>query len=145
MPESDEFGLILKDVIEIYADIREKRTDELMIFDEIPVQNLTGDLSKLQVEKLETDSQKGTEEQEIEDVETEVDTPDLKDDPSGESGEDVNIFSGMNILFGTNEQDGKSVLWTPNDTSQLFHTNTGIIGTMGTGKTQFTKSMITQL
>ena len=145
MPESDEFGLILKDVIEIYADIREKRTDELMIFDEIPVQNLTGDLSKLQVEKLETDSQKDTEEQEIENVETEVDIPDLKDDSSEKSVEDENIFSGMNILFGTNEQDGKPVLWTPNDTSQLFHTNTGIIGTMGTGKTQFTKSMITQL
>lgn len=52
MPESDEFGLILKDVTEIYSDIREKRTDDLMIFDEIPVQNLTGDLSKLQVSKL---------------------------------------------------------------------------------------------
>lgn len=145
MPEGDEFGLILKDVIEIYADIREKRTDELMIFDEIPVQNLTGDLSKLQVEKLETDYQKDTEEQEIVNVEIEVDTPDLKDDYSEQSVEDENIFSGMNILFGTNEQDGKPVLWTPNDTSQLFHTNTGIIGTMGTGKTQFTKSMITQL
>ena len=26
-----------------------------------------------------------------------------------------------------------------------MHTNTGIIGTMGTGKTQFTKSMVTQI
>ena len=52
---------------------------------------------------------------------------------------------GMHILFGTNERDGKPVMWLPNDTTQLFHTNTGIIGTMGTGKTQFTKSLITQL
>lgn len=37
------------------------------------------------------------------------------------------------------------VFWHPNDTTQVFHTNTGIIGTMGTGKTQFTKSLITQL
>lgn len=37
------------------------------------------------------------------------------------------------------------VYWLPNDTAQVFHTNTGIIGTMGTGKTQFTKSLITQL
>ena len=29
--------------------------------------------------------------------------------------------------------------------TKVFHTNTGIIGTMGTGKTQFTKSLITQL
>lgn len=35
--------------------------------------------------------------------------------------------------------------WYPNDTTKVFHTNTGIIGTMGTGKTQFTKSLITQL
>lgn len=35
--------------------------------------------------------------------------------------------------------------WYPNDTTQVFHVNTGIIGTMGTGKTQFTKSLIAQL
>ena len=52
---------------------------------------------------------------------------------------------GMKILFGTNLQNGENVLWEPNNTDVLFHTNTGIIGTMGTGKTQFTKSLITQL
>lgn len=52
---------------------------------------------------------------------------------------------GMNILLGTDDRNGADVIWRPNDTSQLFHTNTGIIGTMGTGKTQFTKSLITQL
>lgn len=35
--------------------------------------------------------------------------------------------------------------WMLRLTNQVFHTNTGIIGTMGTGKTQFTKSLITQL
>ena len=52
---------------------------------------------------------------------------------------------GMEILFGTDISNGKELLWLPNDTNQVFHTNTGIIGTMGTGKTQFTKSIITQL
>lgn len=52
---------------------------------------------------------------------------------------------GMQILFGTDIVTGKPLLWLPNDTNQVFHTNTGIIGTMGTGKTQFTKSLITQL
>lgn len=51
----------------------------------------------------------------------------------------------MQINFGTNISNGKSLYWYPNDTDQLTHTNTGIIGTMGTGKTQFTKSLITQL
>ena len=52
---------------------------------------------------------------------------------------------GMEILFGTDVSNGQKLLWLPNDTNQVFHTNTGIIGTMGTGKTQFTKSIITQL
>ena len=52
---------------------------------------------------------------------------------------------GMEILFGTDISNGKELFWLPNDTNQVFHTNTGIIGTMGTGKTQFTKSIITQL
>lgn len=51
----------------------------------------------------------------------------------------------MEILFGTDISNGQQLLWLPNDTEQVFHTNTGIIGTMGTGKTQFTKSVITQL
>lgn len=52
---------------------------------------------------------------------------------------------GMEVVFGKDVISGASVTWEPNDTNQLFHTNTGIIGTMGTGKTQFTKSLITQL
>ena len=52
---------------------------------------------------------------------------------------------GMEILFGTDSTTGNELFWLPNDTNQVFHTNTGIIGTMGTGKTQFTKSIITQL
>lgn len=51
----------------------------------------------------------------------------------------------MEILFGTDTTNGQALIWRPNDTEQVFHTNTGIIGTMGTGKTQFTKSVIAQL
>lgn len=54
--------------------------------------------------------------------------------------------TGMDILFGhLPEQENEPLVWNPNDTSKVFHTNTGIIGTMGTGKTQFTKSLIAQL
>ena len=59
--------------------------------------------------------------------------------------EPIEKRKGMEILFGTDISNGKELLWLPNDTNQVFHTNTGIIGTMGTGKTQFTKSIITQL
>ncbi|GJM75253.1 hypothetical protein HMSSN036_74690 [Paenibacillus macerans] len=51
----------------------------------------------------------------------------------------------LEILFGHNAQNGQEVKWFPTTTDKVMHTNTGIIGTMGTGKTQFTKSLITQL
>ena len=59
--------------------------------------------------------------------------------------DEIDYKPGMEILFGTDTTTGKQLLWMPNDTEQVFHTNTGIIGTMGTGKTQFTKSLIKQL
>lgn len=51
----------------------------------------------------------------------------------------------MEIVFGKDMSTGTPLIWKPNDTNQVFHTNMGIIGTMGTGKTQFTKSLIAQL
>ncbi len=51
----------------------------------------------------------------------------------------------MRIRFGTDIATGNPVDWYPNDTEMVFHTNTGIIGTMGTGKTQFTKSLVSQM
>ena len=51
----------------------------------------------------------------------------------------------LKVQFGTDVQTGQAVYWEPTNTEELFNTNTGIIGTMGTGKTQFTKSLITQL
>lgn len=62
-----------------------------------------------------------------------------------EHSEEYSTDRNMEILFGVNQKNNREVYWCPNDTNKLMHTNTGIIGTMGTGKTQFTKSMITQI
>ncbi|RZM14531.1 MAG: DUF87 domain-containing protein [Pedobacter sp.] len=51
----------------------------------------------------------------------------------------------VSICFGEELNYGTKVNWNPGNTSKVMHTNTGIIGTMGTGKTQFTKSVVTQL
>jgi DNA phosphorothioation-dependent restriction protein DptH len=51
----------------------------------------------------------------------------------------------MKIQFGASLENGQKLFWYPTTTSKIMHTNTGIIGTMGTGKTQFTKSFIKQL
>lgn len=51
----------------------------------------------------------------------------------------------MRILFGHDALRQNPLYWEPTNTARFMNTNTGIIGTMGTGKTQFTKSLITQL
>ncbi|QDR81801.1 DNA phosphorothioation-dependent restriction protein DptH [Sporomusa termitida] len=51
----------------------------------------------------------------------------------------------LQVVFGTQTDTSQPLIWYPTDTNKTSHTNTGIIGTMGTGKTQFTKSLITQL
>lgn len=61
------------------------------------------------------------------------------------SSQEQKEVGNMEILFGVNQKNNREVYWCPNDTNKLMHSNTGIIGTMGTGKTQFTKSMITQI
>ncbi|MCW3788493.1 DNA phosphorothioation-dependent restriction protein DptH [Plebeiibacterium sediminum] len=57
----------------------------------------------------------------------------------------VNDNNEMKVLFGTEVNSQQKMNWYPTSTDKVMHTNTGIIGTMGTGKTQFTKSLITQL
>lgn len=55
------------------------------------------------------------------------------------------LKSPLSILFGHNALTQSPLNWEPTNTAKFMNTNTGIIGTMGTGKTQFTKSVITQL
>ncbi|MER2497061.1 DNA phosphorothioation-dependent restriction protein DptH [Vibrio neptunius] len=57
----------------------------------------------------------------------------------------VESNSNLNVLFGHNALTQAPLNWEPTNTAKFMNTNTGIIGTMGTGKTQFTKSVITQL
>lgn len=51
----------------------------------------------------------------------------------------------LQILFGHDATRQNPLYWEPTNTAKFMNTNTGIIGTMGTGKTQFTKSLVTQL
>ncbi|HBH3575999.1 TPA: ATP-binding protein [Clostridioides difficile] len=51
----------------------------------------------------------------------------------------------MKIIFGNIKNNNKELVWNPTNSIKVPHPNTGIIGTMGTGKTQFTKSLVTQI
>ncbi|WP_028114358.1 DNA phosphorothioation-dependent restriction protein DptH [Ferrimonas kyonanensis] len=51
----------------------------------------------------------------------------------------------LKVLVGHDVRNQEPMLWEPTNTAKFMNTNTGIIGTMGTGKTQCTKSVVTQL
>ena len=57
----------------------------------------------------------------------------------------ANTLGCLRIEFGTNVKTKEKIFWEPTNTSKVLNPNTAIIGTMGTGKTQFTKSLVTQL
>ena len=71
--------------------------------------------------------------------------PEEKEEPVPAPAEEDFTPRSMQILMGHDLESGKPCIWEPNNTDRVFHMNMGIIGTMGTGKTQFTKSLMTQL
>lgn len=68
--------------------------------------------------------------------------PEVKPEPAPQPPISTN---NLHVLFGQNATTNAPINWEPTNTAKFMNTNTGIIGTMGTGKTQFTKSVITQL
>lgn len=56
-----------------------------------------------------------------------------------------NSIEPLKVKFGIDVKTKDDIIWFPTDTKKTLNTNTGIIGTMGTGKTQFTMSLISQL
>lgn len=68
-----------------------------------------------------------------------------RDDKNVDIEEVAENKNPLSVVFGRDIHRGVDVIWNPTDSIQNNHTNTGIIGTMGTGKTQFTKSLIYQL
>ena len=73
---------------------------------------------------------------------TNIFTEEPDENESSEFGDEPH---GIKILFGKEVSNGNDIIWEPGNTNKVYHSNTGIIGTMGTGKTQFTQSVITQL
>lgn len=65
---------------------------------------------------------------------------------SSEMAEPLSVeLESLKVLFGHHANNGSPIYWYPTDTDKVMHPNTGIIGTMGTGKTQFTKSLVAQI
>ena len=137
MSEDDGVNFITKSVSEIAENLDKVKFEGTKYDDYNDVGNMDSDEHREDLEKEVAAS--GDTTQEIEEEKVAESEDDYNDTNVGESS------PGMNILFGVNQKNNKEVYWEPNDTNKVLHTNTGIIGTMGTGKTQFTKSLVTQL
>ena len=155
LPETDEYNLILKDV-SVISDLLNNPGSGIMPLGEMKVDDLNGSgegIKSTPYNEKDDPVDPATIDQ-PEPVTTEPEQPKLPDQPeepvtpvpqADKPADDAESGNGIRVRFGKNRIDGSPVYWYPNDTQQVFHTNTGIIGTMGTGKTQFTKSLITQL
>jgi hypothetical protein len=63
---------------------------------------------------------------------------------SADTEEGYTFDSGIKITIGYSKVNHDPVVFEPNNTKLVSHPNMGIIGTMGTGKTQFARSVIAQ-
>lgn len=55
------------------------------------------------------------------------------------------VDRSMKVILGSAKGTGREIVFEPNNTRMVSHPNMGVIGTMGTGKTQFARSLIAQL
>lgn len=96
--------------------------------------------------KVVTESQASSLEENITSEPKPTDVTYLAEAAAAESTTPAPTVQGpLQVLFGHEAFRQTPLYWEPTNTSRFMNTNTGIIGTMGTGKTQFTKSLVTQL
>ena len=69
---------------------------------------------------------------------TDKSTPCLKESIRKTSG-------SISVEVGRSKSDDKALTWRPTDTNEYLNPNLAVVGTMGTGKTQTVKSILTQL
>lgn len=74
---------------------------------------------------------------------TNVNFPDSEQKVKMECNQE-NTFHSIKIHVGHSLSGHREVVYEPNNTKMVSHPNMGIIGTMGTGKTQFARSVIAQ-
>ena len=155
LPEREGYEYLVKTVAEVARDIAQSKflhsqlskvytVDHAEVVKESGKQkeDYKGTMRKIQVEEQEEKAKTQNRELYKDAVKHSENltlvTPESSNEKTDESCE-------ISILFGEDQNTGMPLFWHPGNTDEVFHTNTGIIGTMGTGKTQFTQSLITQL
>lgn len=154
LPETDEFGFILNNVDQIYKKIRPGEKKDYLLekgiivekFEESVYEPQEPENNAVQNEKMAAETIDTIINNSVSNPEPTITTVIPENNDGCEQKKNTTLNNnGINVLFGTNKKDGSPVIWEPNNTDKVLHTNTGIIGTMGTGKTQFTQSIVAQL
>ena len=68
-----------------------------------------------------------------------------RENPSASNNNKTESSHSIKIIVGHTQSGNREIVFEPNNTKLVSHPNMGIIGTMGTGKTQFARSVIAQL
>ena len=68
-----------------------------------------------------------------------------QDQDGSELRTDSSDYRGIRIILGSVINSNREIIFEPNNSKIVSHPNMGIIGTMGTGKTQFARSVVAQL
>lgn len=155
VPETDEYGLILKSIEDIVMNLRAEEGGLIPLY-KMDITKMTGETAGISTSPYvgdpedntghdEQDGASGSEEDHTSEGTGDNNPGLIEDENKPKQGDEKVIEQGIHVQFGKDRLNAMPIQWKPNDTDQVFHTNTGIIGTMGTGKTQFTKSLITQL
>ena len=76
---------------------------------------------------------------------SEESTATAKDEKEEQDAVPADMQQPVRVIVGSSLTTNKDISFEPNDTKKLSHPNMGIIGTMGTGKTQLARSIIAQL
>ena len=58
--------------------------------------------------------------------------------------DEQSMVQAIKIIVGHTRTGNREIVFEPNNTKMVSHPNMGVIGTMGTGKTQFARSVIAQ-
>ncbi len=116
-----------------------------------PVTEVMNDTQNIMFQQQKNYTTLDTQEKKDENMETEVAIPKVDlEAQEGKIESDVQETDNEEvdeprivIKVGTTKK-GKEIVFEPNNTKMVSHPNMGIIGTMGTGKTQFARSVIAQ-
>ena len=104
------------------------------------------DKTDINTEEIEVGLTDIVDDDDVESIVTTIEVTTEKKEDSAKNVESPSIPESckIKILVGHTQSGCREVVFEPNNTKMVSHPNMGIIGTMGTGKTQFARSVIAQ-